>query len=88
MVIAVRLSIYQVKCVMAHFDQEALQNSRVGVQDLQREASSGCSGSQPPDGPLDLRLVRPSVQDDHILTGDPPSRLQGSRGNIQQMVNS
>lgn len=75
-----KVFIYQVKYIVAHFDQKALQNSRVGLQDLQRVSSPGGSGSQPPDGPLDLRLVRPLVQDDQVLTWHAPSRLQGNTG--------
>lgn len=64
------------KDVTAHLDQEALQGSRVRLQDLQQVASPGRSGSQPPDGPVHLRLVRPLMQYDQVLTGHAPRRLE------------
>jgi len=72
----VRCSIYQMKDVTTHFDQEAMQSSGVGLQDLHQVASPGCFGSQPPDGPLDLGLVRSLLQYDQVLAGHAPCRLE------------
>lgn len=64
------------KDVLVRSEQETLQSSRVGLQDLYQVAPPGGLGLQPSDGPLDLRLVRPLIQHHQELTGHAPSRLK------------
>lgn len=66
---------YQVKDVTTQFDQKATQCSWVGLQDLHQVSSPGCFTSQPPDGPLELRLVRPLTQYNYVLSGNAPGYL-------------
>ncbi len=70
------------KDVTAHLDQEATQSSGVSLQDFQQVASPGRFGSQSPDGPLHVRLVRPLMQYDEVLTGHAPRCLEHSAENM------
>lgn len=70
---------HQVQHVAAHLDQESVQSSGVGLQDIYQVPSAGRFGPQPPDGPLHVRLVAPRAQDHQVLTGHAPCRLKTRR---------
>lgn len=70
---------YQLKGITPRLDQEAPQGSCADVQHLQRGASSGADGPQPPAGFLHLRRRHFGTHQDQIAARKAPCRLEDSQ---------